>query len=373
MANGLDLGGVLQQAEAIKGQRLQNQLLGQKQQANVLAQRGANQFNELLQGFISGDGQDQGQLNALIAADPQRASQFLGAQQQQQSIQAAQREQEKDEARQSVDAARSVLRSKSPKSLVRNAFPQFVEQLAEQGIDFESLDDAQIRQMANQVVSELSPVAGIDLVQQEIAEVKLQADKADLLAGASEEKEKKVNKQFDQIDKLIENSKRDKRVNDFIVVSSSSRRVESASPNAAGDLGLVFSFMKMLDPGSVVREGEQALARNAAGVPARIRTTYNNMLEGETLSPAQRAEFKAEAVKLLAGSRAEATKAIKPIIARAKRFGLRGESITEAVFGVDEPESQAGTGLPEGARIITTLSSGVRVIELADGTRKALP
>lgn len=67
--------------------------------------------------------------------------------------------------------------------------------------------------------------------------------------------------------------------------------VGAQANNAAGDLAMIFSYMKMLDPTSVVREGEQASAQNAAGVPDRIRNLYNNLLTGERLSMNQRREF----------------------------------------------------------------------------------
>lgn len=54
------------------------------------------------------------------------------------------------------------------------------------------------------------------------------------------------------------------------------------------DLALVMQFMKMLDPGSTVREGEIANVQNASSVPDQIRTWYNSVLSGESLSPAQR-------------------------------------------------------------------------------------
>ena len=59
----------------------------------------------------------------------------------------------------------------------------------------------------------------------------------------------------------------------------------------AGDIGLVFSIMKMFDPGSVVRESEFATAQNAAGVPDRVKNAYNQALEGVRLSPKQRLDF----------------------------------------------------------------------------------
>ena len=79
----------------------------------------------------------------------------------------------------------------------------------------------------------------------------------------------------------------------FIDVRDSYSRLQavSADPSAAGDISIIFSYMKMLDPGSVVREGEQATARNAAGIPDRIRNLYNKTLTGESLDPNQRQDF----------------------------------------------------------------------------------
>ena len=50
------------------------------------------------------------------------------------------------------------------------------------------------------------------------------------------------------------------------------------------DIALIFSFMKTLDPGSTVREGEFATAANAGGIPDRIVATYNKALKGEFLA-----------------------------------------------------------------------------------------
>lgn len=68
-------------------------------------------------------------------------------------------------------------------------------------------------------------------------------------------------------------------------------RDAGTNPTAANDLAMIFGYMKILDPGSVVREGEFANAQNTAGVPGRIRAAYNNILKGERLTPEQRQEF----------------------------------------------------------------------------------
>lgn len=65
----------------------------------------------------------------------------------------------------------------------------------------------------------------------------------------------------------------------------------ASAPSPAGDLALIFNFMKMLDPGSVVREGEFATAQNAAGIPERVRNMWNRALTGERLGDDQRADF----------------------------------------------------------------------------------
>lgn len=66
-------------------------------------------------------------------------------------------------------------------------------------------------------------------------------------------------------------------------------------PSAADDIAMVFAYMKILDPNSVVRETEYATAQNAAGVPERARNLYNKLKDGSFLSPSQRQEFVAAA------------------------------------------------------------------------------
>lgn len=83
------------------------------------------------------------------------------------------------------------------------------------------------------------------------------------------------------------------KVKDFSLVRDSYNRIEEAArePSAAGDLALIFNYMKMLDPGSTVREGEFANAQNSAGVPERVKAAYNNAISGERLAPATRGDF----------------------------------------------------------------------------------
>lgn len=90
---------------------------------------------------------------------------------------------------------------------------------------------------------------------------------------------------------------------DFVKVRDAFGKIQKARPTAAGDLAMIFNYMKLLDPGSVVREGEFATAQNTAGVPERVRNTYNRLLSGERLSPEQRTNFKAQAGDIFVAQR----------------------------------------------------------------------
>lgn len=67
------------------------------------------------------------------------------------------------------------------------------------------------------------------------------------------------------------------------------RKTGGDSP--ASHIGMVFNFMKMQDPASTVREGEQAQAANAGGVSDRVRNLYNRLLLGGRLSDEQVKDF----------------------------------------------------------------------------------
>jgi hypothetical protein len=58
-----------------------------------------------------------------------------------------------------------------------------------------------------------------------------------------------------------------------------------------GDISTIFAYMKMLDPTSVVREGEFATAENSGGVGEQISNLYNRVLSGERLTPELRRQF----------------------------------------------------------------------------------
>ena len=80
------------------------------------------------------------------------------------------------------------------------------------------------------------------------------------------------------------------------------QRIQSAAQEAAtaaangrsqgpADITIITNYMKLLDPGSSVREGEFATAQNSGSVPESVRAMYNHLVSGGTLTPEQRRSF----------------------------------------------------------------------------------
>lgn len=85
----------------------------------------------------------------------------------------------------------------------------------------------------------------------------------------------------------------DRATEEYRSVRQSAATVEAslALGTGIGDIGGIFATMKMFDPTSTVREGEFATASNSSGVPEYLRNAYNRVIDGQRLTPEQRAEF----------------------------------------------------------------------------------
>lgn len=147
-----------------------------------------------------------------------------------------------------------------------------------------------------------------------------------------------------------ENTLRDehtKQSGTFVKIRDAYSKVNEAAknPNAASDIALIFSYMRILDPESVVREGEFATAEKARGVPDTILNTYNRLLKGERLNNEQRAKFVGEAKKVYDSQRRSQDKLDKTYRGLADRYGLNAENIVQDL-ALDDPAAQ----LPQAAR-----------------------
>lgn len=93
----------------------------------------------------------------------------------------------------------------------------------------------------------------------------------------------------------------------------------------AGDLAGATKFMKLLDPGSVVRESELYLAMSATGALDRFTNYANSVIKGTKLTPAQRKDFQQLADKLFADSTSTYNAKRNEYVGLGTSYGLNAE------------------------------------------------
>lgn len=120
----------------------------------------------------------------------------------------------------------------------------------------------------------------------------------------------------------------------------------------AGDLAGATKIMKLLDPGSVVRESELGMAMAATGLLDRAQNYANMVITGQKLTPQQRKEFQTladtlygESVKAYNTKRAEYT-------GFANDYGLNAGRVAGPEAGAQAP----GGGMPSQDAIAAELA-----------------
>jgi len=156
---------------------------------------------------------------------------------------------------------------------------------------------------------------------------KIAAAKALQAAGVVDE-----NSGFKNKDEKVkaENSLRDdfvKQAQPFITMRDAKNRLDNIDKTGAGDMTLVFQFMKMLDPGSTVREGEFATASNSGGVPSAIQGLYNKALGEGTIGTKARSEILGQANKIFEAAAVQHDKAATTFAGIAKRYKLDPDNV----------------------------------------------
>jgi hypothetical protein len=119
------------------------------------------------------------------------------------------------------------------------------------------------------------------------------------------------------------------------------------SANGPGDIALITGFMKMLDPGSVVRETEFATARDTAGLFTQLQNRLEKAQNGQLLSPQQRKEYVALSQKYLDAAKTKANQEKTDLGIVVKNYKLNPEN----VFGADRPAAPPPAPLPASATI----------------------
>lgn len=285
------------------------------------------------------------------------------------------------EKAQTIDVkASQILQAPNPKNYVEQNEPELVKNASANGVDWATLDDDGVRQLVTSLQNRARQELGVAPQQPERftlkpGETRYVGDKpvvsqpaksatdsgftlapgqtrydadgkpiASVAPGADKESD---NTKFARADKLRDEYNTASK--EFTGVGDAYSRIiaSAADPSAAGDLALIFSYMKILDPNSVVREQEFANAQNAAGVPDQIRSQYNRVLNGERLAGPQRADFVSRAAGIYKSQAQRHEKTVKNRYSKlAGEWGVDPKYVVSDL-SVDEPQAPQQSSQPE--------------------------
>jgi hypothetical protein len=127
----------------------------------------------------------------------------------------------------------------------------------------------------------------------------------------------------------------------FVDLSQAFQKIENAAknPSGAGDISLIYGYMKILDPGSVVREGEFATAANAGGIPDSVKSIYNKAIQGQRLSENVRNDFLGQARNLIESQRVLSNDLVDRYKGLATQYKLQPDQVTFDPFKrIKKPE-----------------------------------
>lgn len=120
-----------------------------------------------------------------------------------------------------------------------------------------------------------------------------------------------------------------------------STSLKSASP--AGDLAAATKFMKILDPGSVVRESELGMAMAATGALDRVTNYAQMMISGQKLTQSQRQDFGDLARKLYEAAEGRYNASANEYRTTATDYGLNPDRVAKVEKNIKAVQS---SGMP---------------------------
>lgn len=128
---------------------------------------------------------------------------------------------------------------------------------------------------------------------------------------------------------------------DFSTVRMAHDRVavSAKDPSAAGDLSLLYNYMKILDPNSVVRETEFAQAAKSGSLPQQIQAAATKVVNGQRLTPEQRSDFVARARALYDVANKRQTRLMARYRDIAKKSGVPEELVVIDTGDIDTPDT----------------------------------
>jgi hypothetical protein len=141
-----------------------------------------------------------------------------------------------------------------------------------------------------------NPKTQLELENKRLQNIKLRQDISQGGGGGGLSKKEELAR----INALRDDIRQDPDIKNFIDIRDGYERVQTGASmsNAQGDLSLLFGYMKLLDPTSVVRESEFANAEAAMGYAQKVLNIPNKLIKGNRLTKEAREQFSTAAKSL---------------------------------------------------------------------------
>ena len=123
-----------------------------------------------------------------------------------------------------------------------------------------------------------------------------------------------------------------------------------SNPSPQRDITVYYSFVKALDPESVVREGELKFVQTSRSIPNNLRGALQRALTGKPMLPEERLEIQKFMNQRLELARRQWEDSAKPFIAQAEKAGISRELIapgTTALTALAESKQKETIKLPQ--------------------------
>jgi hypothetical protein len=150
----------------------------------------------------------------------------------------------------------------------------------------------------------------------------------------------------------------------FRVITDAYKKIMTTADTGAGDMSLLYQYVKLLDPGSVVRESEFATAAASGSFGDQIQGAAQRIATGKRLTPELKAQFRNEAQNIFDQQQSSANQTAEQYRRLAIDYGLDPMRVVPGSAKSYATEAEADAAfksgkLKKGDRIVVNGVSGV--------------
>lgn len=173
-----------------------------------------------------------------------------------------------------------------------------------------------------------------NIISQDLArQAKLEASQAAKAAKEETRQEKREQQRFENENKIQTKIKTADKDTAFSQTKYSyeglKRKLETGQWDSLQDIAAIYSFIKALDPGSVVRESETELVLSAQSPLAKYGNTFRRVSQGDLASPTYRTKLLKAFESLYQDRKLQFEHQIRPLENQAKEYGLNLNNIID--------------------------------------------